>query len=234
MGESENIELIVEPSLSGMRLDAYLREQTPFSRSRIASLMEEGALLVNGEVERKAARKTEGGMRLLLVVPEAQPVDIVPQNIPLDILYQDADVVVVNKKSGMVVHPAAGNESGTLVNALLYHVHDLSGIGGEMRPGIVHRLDKDTSGILLVAASFAVLREMTTALRERRMKKECLAWVEGRWPHSGVRLFRHWLRKEADNGREQMHVRQTGTPGRAPGRSNRSRPRTHGASPGPR
>ena len=132
MGESENIELIVEPSLSGMRLDAYLREQTPFSRSRIASLMEEGALLVNGEVERKAARKTEGGMRLLLVVPEAQPVDIVPQNIPLDILYQDADVVVVNKKSGMVVHPAAGNESGTLVNALLYHVHDLSGIGGEM------------------------------------------------------------------------------------------------------
>ena len=146
MGESENIELIVEPSLSGMRLDAYLREQTPFSRSRIASLMEEGALLVNGEVERKAARKTEGGMRLLLVVPEAQPVDIVPQNIPLDILYQDADIVVVNKKSGMVVHPAAGNESGTLVNALLYHVHDLSGIGGEMRPGIVHRLDKDTSG----------------------------------------------------------------------------------------
>ena len=125
MGESENIELIVDPSLSGMRLDAYLREQTPFSRSRIASLMEEGALLVNGEVERKAARKTEGGMRLLLVVPEAQPVDIVPQNIPLDILYQDADVVVVNKKSGMVVHPAAGNESGTLVNALLYHVHDL-------------------------------------------------------------------------------------------------------------
>ena len=82
MGESENIELIVDPSLSGMRLDAYLREQTPFSRSRIASLMEEGALLVNGEVERKAARKTEGGMRLLLVVPEAQPVDIVPQNIP--------------------------------------------------------------------------------------------------------------------------------------------------------
>ena len=99
MGESENIELIVEPSLSGMRLDAYLREQTPFSRSRIASLMEEGALLVNGEVERKAARKTEGGMRLLLVVPETQPVDIVPQNIPLDILYQDADVVLSTKRA---------------------------------------------------------------------------------------------------------------------------------------
>ena len=78
---------------------------------------------------------------------------------------------------------------------------------------MVHRLDKDTSGILLVAASFSVLRELTTALRERRMKKEYLAWVEGRWPHTGVRLFRHWLRKEADNGREQMHVRQTGAPG---------------------
>ena len=179
MGESENIELIVDPSLSGMRLDAYLREQTPFSRSRIASLMEEGALLVNGEVERKAARKTEGGMRLLLVVPEAQPVDIVPQNIPLDILYQDADVVVVNKKSGMVVHPAAGNESGTLVNALLYHVHDLSGIGGEMRPGIVHRLDKDTSGLILIAKNDAAHASLSEQFKARTMEKHYRAIAHG-------------------------------------------------------
>ena len=179
MGESENIELIVEPSLSGMRIDAYLREQTPFSRSRIASLMEEGALLVNGEVERKAARKTEGGMRLLLVVPEAQPVDIVPQNIPLDILYQDADVVVVNKKSGMVVHPAAGNESGTLVNALLYHVHDLSGIGGEMRPGIVHRLDKDTSGLILIAKNDAAHASLSEQFKARTMEKHYRAIAHG-------------------------------------------------------
>ena len=179
MGESENIELIVEPSLSGMRLDAYLREQTPFSRSRIASLMEEGALLVNGEVERKTARKTEGGMRLLLVVPEAQPVDIVPQNIPLDILYQDADVVVVNKKSGMVVHPAAGNESGTLVNALLYHVHDLSGIGGEMRPGIVHRLDKDTSGLILIAKNDAAHASLSEQFKARTMEKHYRAIAHG-------------------------------------------------------
>ena len=179
MGESENIELIVDPSLSGMRLDAYLREQTPFSRSRIASLMEEGALLVNGEVERKAARKTEGGMRLLLVVPEAQPVDIVPQNIPLDILYQDADVVVVNKKSGMVVHPAAGNESGTLVNALLYHVHDLSGIGGEMRPGIVHRLDKDTSGLILIAKNDAAHALLSEQFKARTMEMHYRAIAHG-------------------------------------------------------
>lgn len=179
MGESENIELIVDPSLSGMRLDAYLREQTQFSRSRIASLMEEGALLVNGEVERKAARKTEGGMRLLLVVPEAQPVDIVPQNIPLDIFYQDADVVVVNKKSGMVVHPAAGNESGTLVNALLYHVHDLSGIGGEMRPGIVHRLDKDTSGLILIAKNDAAHASLSEQFKARTMEKHYRAIAHG-------------------------------------------------------
>ena len=179
MGESENIELIVDPTLSGMRLDAYLREQTPFSRSRIASLMEEGALLVNGEVERKAARKTEGGMRLLLVVPKAQPVDIVPQNIPLDILYQDADVVVVNKKSGMVVHPAAGNESGTLVNALLYHVHDLSGIGGEMRPGIVHRLDKDTSGLILIAKNDAAHTSLSEQFKARTMEKHYRAIAHG-------------------------------------------------------
>lgn len=100
MDESERIALTVEPAFSGMRLDAYLREQTPFSRSRIVSLMEEGAMVVNGEIERKAARKTEEGMRIILNVPETKPVDIVPQDIPLDILYQDADVVVVNKKSG--------------------------------------------------------------------------------------------------------------------------------------
>ena len=146
MGESENIELIVDPSLSGMRLDAYLREQTPFSRSRIASLMEEGALLVNGEVERKAARKTEGGMRLLLVVPEAQPVDIVPQNIPLD---------------------------------MLYHVHDLSGIGGEMRPGIVHRLDKDTSGLILIAKNDAAHASLSEQFKARTMEKHYRAIAHG-------------------------------------------------------
>ena len=179
MDESENIELIVEPAFSGMRLDAYLREQTPFSRSRIAALMEEGALLVNGGVERKAARKTEAGMRLELNVPETKPVDIVPQDIPLDILYQDADVVLVNKPSGMVVHPAAGTESGTLVNALLYHVHDLSGIGGEMRPGIVHRLDKDTSGLLLVAKNDAAHAALSDALKARTIHKTYRAVARG-------------------------------------------------------
>lgn len=179
MDESERIALTVEPAFSGMRLDAYLREQTPFSRSRIVSLMEEGAMVVNGKIERKAARKTEEGMRIILNVPETKPVDIVPQDIPLDILYQDADVVVVNKKSGMVVHPAAGNESGTLVNALLYHVHDLSGIGGEMRPGIVHRLDKDTSGLILIAKNDAAHAALSEQFKQRTMEKHYRAVAHG-------------------------------------------------------
>ena len=179
MDDTESIELIVEPAFSGMRLDAYLREQTPFSRSRIVSLMEEGALLVNGETESKAARKTEEGMRLLLKIPEIRPVNIVPQDIPLDILYQDADVVIVNKPSGMVVHPAAGNESDTLVNALLYHVHDLSGIGGEIRPGIVHRLDKDTSGLILIAKNDAAHTALSKQFKQRTMEKHYRAVAHG-------------------------------------------------------
>ena len=169
--DEKTIELIVEQEDAGMRLDAYLREKTPFSRSRIVSLMEEGALIVDGVPEIKAARKTETGMKLMLTVPETKPVSIIPQNIPLEILYQDADVVLVNKPCGMVVHPAAGNEDKTLVNALLYYVHDLSGIGGEMRPGIVHRLDKDTSGLILIAKNDAAHTALSEQFKQRTMEK---------------------------------------------------------------
>lgn len=177
--DKKTIELIVEQEDAGMRLDAYLREKTPFSRSRIVSLMEEGALIVDGVPEIKAARKTETGMKLMLTVPETKPVSIVPQNIPLEILYQDADVVLVNKPCGMVVHPAAGNEDKTLVNALLYYVHDLSGIGGEMRPGIVHRLDKDTSGLILIAKNDAAHTALSEQFKQRTMEKHYRAVAYG-------------------------------------------------------
>lgn len=177
--DEKTIELIVEQEDAGMRLDAYLREKTPFSRSRIVSLMEEGELIVDGVPEIKAARKTEIGMKLMLTVPETKPVSIVPQNIPLEILYQDADVVLVNKPCGMVVHPAAGNEDKTLVNALLYHVHDLSGIGGEMRPGIVHRLDKDTSGLILIAKNDAAHTALSEQFKQRTMEKHYRAVAYG-------------------------------------------------------
>lgn len=123
-------------------------------------------------------------------------------------LQKDGDLWVFCKPAGLPTHPGTGHED-SLSSRLAAEAGD-----APFKPTPVHRLDKDTSGILLVAASFAILRELTTALRERQMKKEYLAWVEGRWPHDGVRLFRHWLRKEAGagNGREQMHVRQSGTP----------------------
>ena len=173
------IELLVTEQNDGMRIDAYLRANTEFSRSRVSALMLEGAISVEGIVQTKPSYKVSAGEKVVLTVPQTRPVDIVPQNIPLDILYQDSDVVVVNKPCGMVVHPAAGNEERTLVNALLYHVHDLSGIGGEMRPGIVHRLDKDTSGLILIAKNDKAHVLLSDQFKERTMEKHYRAVAVG-------------------------------------------------------
>ena len=175
----QSIELIVAPQDDGKRIDAYLRENTDFSRSRIAALMAEGAVKVEGKAQSKPSFKVSAQQRVMLTVPEVKEVDIVAQNIPLDILYQDADVVIVNKPCGMVVHPAAGNEDGTLVNALLYHVQDLSGIGGEMRPGIVHRLDKDTSGLILIAKNDRAHAILSDQFKDRSMEKHYRAVAFG-------------------------------------------------------
>lgn len=173
------IELLVTEQNDGMRIDAYLGANTEFSRSRIAALMMEGAIAVDGAVQAKPSYKVAAGQKVVLTVPHTKPVDIAAQNIPLDILYQDSDVVVVNKPCGMVVHPAAGNEDGTLVNALLYHVKDLSGIGGEMRPGIVHRLDKDTSGLILIAKNDKAHALLSDQFKERSMEKHYRAVAFG-------------------------------------------------------
>ena len=173
------ISLCAEAQDAGKRLDAFLREHTELSRSRIAALIEDGAARVDGAVEIKPAFRVEVGARCELTVPEARPVAIKAQDIPLDILYQDTDVAVVNKPCGMVVHPAAGNEDRTLVNALLYHVKDLSGIGGEMRPGIVHRLDKDTSGLILIAKNDRAHASLSEQFKARSMEKHYRAVVCG-------------------------------------------------------
>lgn len=175
----EVIELSVSAQDTGTRIDAYLSANTELSRSRIAALIQEGALCVNGTVEQKPSFKVVEGQKILLQPPQVRPVDIVPQDIPLDILYQDSDVVIVNKPCGMVVHPAAGNEDQTLVNALLYHVKDLSGIGGEMRPGIVHRLDKDTSGLILVAKNDKAHVALSEQFKSRTMEKHYRAVAFG-------------------------------------------------------
>ncbi|MBQ3078785.1 MAG: RluA family pseudouridine synthase [Clostridia bacterium] len=141
----------VDESNSGVRLDVFLSDGWEITRSRASALIKEGEVQVNGVVQTKAGLIVKTGDEIAFEPREARPAHVEAQDIPLSIVYQDEDLAVVFKPSGMVVHPAAGNYDGTLVNALLMHLDGLSGIGGEIRPGIVHRIDKDTSGLLLVA-----------------------------------------------------------------------------------
>ncbi len=154
----------------GVRLDAFLaRQDLGLTRSAVQRLLEEGGILVNGAAARKNY-KTRAGDTILIELPEPEPMEILPENIPLDICYEDSDVVVVNKPKGMVVHPAPGHWSGTLVNALLYHCRDsLSGVGGVLRPGIVHRIDKDTSGLLIVAKNDAAHQALAAQLKDHSL-----------------------------------------------------------------
>ena len=145
---SERIDIVCE---TAERLDVFVAEAADITRSRAGSLIKDGQVAVDGAAQTKAGFKLKPGNAVAITIPEAAPSSVEAEDIDLNILYQDNDVAVVFKPSGMVVHPAAGNESGTLVNALLKHLDNLSGIGGEIRPGIVHRIDKDTSGLLLVA-----------------------------------------------------------------------------------
>lgn len=133
------------------RLDVFAAALADVTRSRAGALIKDGMVTVDGAAQTKAGFKLKPGMAVAVELPEPVPTQAQPEDIPLQIVYQDQDLAVVFKPSGMVVHPAAGNETGTLVNALLRHLDNLSGIGGEIRPGIVHRIDKDTSGLLLVA-----------------------------------------------------------------------------------
>lgn len=177
--EENVIELTVRES--GERIDALLARCVPsLTRSAAARLADAGAVLINGETVKKN-RRVEVGDAISLALPEPEPAAPVPQNIPLDIVYEDADLLVVNKPRGMVVHPAAGHPDGTLVNALLYYCGDsLSGIGGERRPGIVHRIDKDTSGLLAVAKNDFAHRALSAQLSDHSLSRVYEAVVRGR------------------------------------------------------
>lgn len=167
----------VSSESSGERIDKFISSQTErFSRSAIAKMIDEGAVCVNGNPISKNYKCREND-RITLVVPQAKPLEAMPQNIPLDIVYEDKDLLVVNKPKGMVVHPAAGNYEGTLVNALLYHCGDsLSGINGVIRPGIVHRIDKDTSGLLIVAKNDMAHISLAKQIKEHSFHRayECV------------------------------------------------------------
>ncbi len=165
---------------NGERLDVLLSADGELSRSRAAALIKEGCVKVGERAETKPSYKTEPGAAILLDMPEVKPAKAEAQDIPLEILYQDEHLAVVVKPCGMVVHPAAGNDDGTLVNALLFHLDSLSGIGGEMRPGIVHRLDKDTSGLMLVAKDDQTHAALSEQLSNRQMEKHYRAMVYGK------------------------------------------------------
>ena len=162
------------------RLDAFLAEQTEeFTRSRLKKLIEDGQVCVNGETVKKAGEGIKRGDEVLVVIPEAVEYSARAENIPVDIVYQDGDIAVVNKAQGMTVHAGNGNAEGTLVNALLYALDSLSGIGGVLRPGIVHRIDKDTSGLLVVAKNDRAHASLAKQIAEKTAHRVYYALLEG-------------------------------------------------------
>lgn len=218
--------LQVEPEAAGARLDAWLARRLPeISRSRLQSLIEAGHVLLEGRPSRASARLRSGQV-VSLHVPHLEPARPEPEDIPLDVLFEDPHLLVVNKPAGLVVHPGAGVPRGTLVNALLRHVRDLSGVGGVRRPGIVHRLDRGTSGLLVVAKDDATHRALARQFAGREVEKEYLAIVLGVPPAKAGTVA-------APIGRDPIHRRKMSV--RAPrGREARSEYRLaeafHGAS----
>lgn len=179
MYQEKNYLYKVPPDAAGMRLDHFLAGQPPLvSRSQIQRLIEGGLVLVNSNRAR-SSYKVRSGDVITMQVPPPEEITLKPEEIPLDIVFEDEDLLVINKPQGLVVHPAAGHKSGTLVNAVLSHCPKLSGIGGYLRPGIVHRLDKDTSGLILVSKTDLAHQGLTRQLKERRIKRQYLALVHG-------------------------------------------------------
>ncbi|MGV3622433.1 MAG: RluA family pseudouridine synthase [Archangium sp.] len=178
--------MIAAEADAGLRVDKLLaRERPELSRARLQGLIDAGHVTLSGSPI-KSSQRVKTGDRFEIAVPDA--VDAIPQaeDLPITVVHQDRDLLVVDKAAGMVVHPGAGHASGTLVNALLHHVKDLGGVGGELRPGIVHRLDKDTSGLLVIAKNDVTLRGLQAAFKSREVTKTYLALVLGQPPDEGT------------------------------------------------
>ncbi|HJR81315.1 MAG TPA: RluA family pseudouridine synthase [Anaerolineales bacterium] len=181
------------------RLDKFLVGQLQeFSRARIQGLIANGLVDVNGHAAKKAGQTLESGFQVTVRIPPAVPTELIAEDILLDILFENDDLIVVNKPAGMVVHPAAGHASGTLVNAILGYDPELEGIGGEERPGVVHRLDKETSGLILLAKNERAHRWLQDQFRLRKVEKSYLALVDGKPPTPSGRV-------EAHIGRDPSH-----------------------------
>lgn len=179
MAESHIFTCTVDNAQASERLDVLASVLAEVTRSRAGALIKDGLVLVNGAAQTKAGFKLKAGDEISVTLPEAEPSHVEAQDIDINILYQDEDLAVVYKPSGMVVHPAAGNPDGTLVNALLKHLDHLSGIGGEIRPGIVHRIDKDTSGLLLVAKNDMSHLSLSEQIKAHTVHRAYMAIVQG-------------------------------------------------------
>ena len=198
----------IKIEVAGARLDKALADLTPLSRAVANEQIKEGKVLVNGTVK-KAKYTVKEGDTIQYEVPEVEEVSYEAEDLPLDIVYEDQDVVV-NKPQGMVVHPSAGHTSGTLVNALLYHVKDLSGINGELRPGIVHRIDKDTSGLLMVAKNDQAHVALAEELKDKKSLRKYWAIVHGNLPNDRGMIEAPIGRSEKD--RKKQAVTAKGKP----------------------
>ena len=176
------MELKIDVAAAGLRLDKAVADLTELSRGLANEQIKNGQILVNGEAKKAKYAVKEGDV-ISYEVPEPEVVEYVAENLPLEIVYQDEDVAVVNKPQGMVVHPSAGHTSGTLVNALMYHIKDLSGINGVLRPGIVHRIDKDTSGLLMIAKNDQAHLALADELKDKKSLRKYWAIVHGNLPN---------------------------------------------------
>ena len=200
--------LTVPPEKSRTRLDHFLAQKLPdLTRSRIKKLIEEGHILVDGTVIKAGALLRSGNV-VTVHIPASQPSDVTPESIPLSILYEDGDLIVIDKAPGMVVHPAHGHSSGTLVNALLHHCRDLSGIGGITRPGIVHRLDKGTSGVMVAAKNDTAHRSLSAQFKDHTIGRVYFAAVRGGVRKDAGRIEKPLARHTRD--RKKVAVRESG------------------------
>jgi 23S rRNA pseudouridine1911/1915/1917 synthase len=199
---SDRIETFLYSSEKAGRLDKFLVTCLPeYSRARLQGLIDDGFVSVNGAPAKKSGQSIDSGMKVEVRVPPAVPGGLVGEDIPLDIIFENDDLIIVNKPAGMVVHPAAGHDSGTLVHAVLGYDPDMEGIGGEERPGLVHRLDKETSGLIVLAKNDRAHTWLQDQFRLRTVEKTYLALVDGKPPTPTGRV-------EASIGRDPSHRKQ--------------------------
>lgn len=185
------------------RIDVFLSKEMDLTRSRIQQLIKENGITVNGKPI-KASYKVEKDDEIVVLLPEVKETEILPEDIEINVIYEDEDIAVINKQAGLVVHPAQGHSSGTLVNGILYHIKNLSGINGEYRPGIVHRLDKDTSGLIMVAKNDKAHLELSRMFQDKEIKKTYLAILKGKVSKDKGRIVTQIGRDKKD--RKKMAV----------------------------